>query len=94
MAMDMNRVLEFLKKSYGWVRPDGLLHICVCAIIMAFLGWIRPLWIPALITLAIGFGKEVYDKVTDTGLAEWHDIICDAIGIFVGFLITIILGGF
>jgi Fe-S cluster biosynthesis and repair protein YggX len=39
-----------------------------------------------LTTLSIGIGKEVYDKVSKKGWAEWKDIICDIIGIIIGAL--------
>ena len=90
----MEKILNFIKKIYRWLRADGLLHISFSALIMVLFGWIRPLWIPALITLAIGFAKELYDKFSEKGAAEWHDIICDVAGILIGFVLIIILTGF
>lgn len=41
-------------------------------------------WQAALIVLSIGVAKEVYDKVSGKGTAEWKDIIADCIGIGLG----------
>jgi hypothetical protein len=43
-----------------------------------------PCWQAALIVLSIGVAKEVYDKVSGKGTAEWKDIIADCIGIGLG----------
>ena len=55
------KILAFLKSVWEWIRTDGLLHIACEALIVAAFGWLRPIWIPALIALAAGIGKEVYD---------------------------------
>lgn len=68
-----------------WVRTDGLLHMLVSALLVVAFGWIRPLWVAPAVAMAIGIAKEIYDKVSGKGTAEWHDIICDIIGIAVGF---------
>lgn len=39
-----------------------------------------------MITLAIGIGKEVYDKVSGKGYAEWEDLLADLVGILIGVL--------
>lgn len=85
-----DKILHFLSGITRWVRIDGMLHITVSAIICVLLGWLRPLWVAPLITLVIGSGKEIYDKVTEKGTAEWHDIICDVIGIVLGVLCILV----
>lgn len=65
---------------------DKYKHVVVSAIIAVALNLFLPWWVAALITLAIGVGKEVYDKVSGKGFAEWKDIICDIIGILIGIL--------
>ena len=67
-------------------REDKLKHIVVCAIMMIALSLVLPKWIAAIVILSIGIGKEVYDKVSKKGWAEWKDIICDIIGIIIGAL--------
>jgi hypothetical protein len=67
-------------------REDKLKHIVVSAIIMVALSLVLPKWIAAIITLSIGIGKEVYDKVSKKGCAEWKDLVADCIGILIGVL--------
>lgn len=71
-----------------WIRTDGLLHILVSSLLMFALGWVRPLWIAVLIVLAVGVAKEVYDLVSGKGEAEWHDLLCDVIGIILGLFLV------
>lgn len=76
----MIKVKELITKVKGYVRVDGLLHIMASAIILlSLLPFIGYLWSLA-ITIVAGIAKELYDRYSD-GAAEWHDIICDAIGI-------------
>lgn len=65
---------------------DGLKHIVVSAIIITILNIFLPMWLSATITLVIGVGKELYDKISGKGCAEWKDIVCDIIGIIIGVL--------
>lgn len=86
----MTKVKEFITKVRGYIRVDGLLHIMASAIILLSLHpFIGYLWSLA-ITIVAGITKELYDRFTD-GAAEWHDIICDAIGI--GYASMVILLG-
>lgn len=68
------------------LREDKLKHIVVSAIIAVLLNLILPWWVAGLLTLAIGVGKEVYDKVTGKGHAEWKDLVADLVGILIGVL--------
>lgn len=61
-------------------------HIVVSAIIAVAINLLLPWWVAALITLAIGIGKEVYDKVSKKGCAEWEDLLADLVGILIGVL--------
>lgn len=65
---------------------DGYKHIVVSAILTVGLGLFLPTWVAAIVTLLIGIGKEVYDKISNKGYAEWKDLICDLIGILIGVL--------
>ena len=51
----------------------------IATILSLFLSW----WGAVLITLAIGIGKEVYDKISGKGCAEWLDLIADIVGIII-----------
>lgn len=68
------------------LSEDKLKHIVVSAIIAVALNLFLPWWVAALITLAIGVGKEVYDKVSGKGCSEWEDLLADVIGILIGVL--------
>jgi Na+-translocating ferredoxin:NAD+ oxidoreductase RnfD subunit len=65
---------------------DKYKHVVVSAIIAVALNLILPWWVAALITLVIGIGKEVYDKVSKKGCAEWKDLAADVVGIIIGIL--------
>lgn len=65
---------------------DKYKHIVVSAIIAVALNLILPWWVAGLVTLSIGVGKEVYDKVSGKGCAEWQDLMADVIGILIGIL--------
>lgn len=88
----MTKVKELITKARSYVRVDGLLHIMASAIILLSLfPFIGYLWSLA-ITIVAGIAKELYDRFSD-GSAEWHDLICDAIGIVyasVVFLISLL----
>lgn len=85
----LTRVKEHMTKVRGYVRVDGLLHIMASAIILLSLHpFIGYLWSLA-ITIVAGITKELYDRFTD-GAAEWHDLICDAIGIVYASMVILI----
>lgn len=77
----MKRIWDNINK---WIRTDGWLHILVSCTIVFALEWHRPVWVVPVIAIAIGIGKEIYDKVSGKGTPEWHDLICDVIGIAIG----------
>ena len=77
-----------LLKYFG---QDGLTHILVSLVLCAVLGMFLPLWAAVLITLSVGFIKElVWDLWMEKGTAEWRDIVSDAVGILLGVLIIIL----
>lgn len=85
----LTRVKELITKVKGYVRVDGLLHIMASVIILLSLyPFIGYLWSLA-ITIVAGITKELYDRFTD-GAAEWHDLICDAIGIVYASMVILI----
>jgi len=77
-----------LLKYFG---QDGLAHILVSLVLCTVLGVFLPLWAAVLITLSVGFIKElVWDLWLKKGTAEWRDIVSDAVGILLGVLIIIL----
>lgn len=78
-----------ISKIWGWIRTDGLLHIAYSALMMVMYSSLVPMWGAAAITLAIGIGKEIYDKYAG-GSVELHDVICDVLGIALGAAICVL----
>jgi hypothetical protein len=68
------------------LAEDKLKHVVVSAIIAVVLNLVLPWWVAGILTLCIGVGKEVYDKVSKQGCAEWEDLAADMIGIIIGLL--------
>ena len=68
------------------LTEDKLKHIVVSAIIAVSLNLFLPWWVAAILTLCVGIGKEVYDKVSGKGNPEWKDLAADLIGILIGVL--------
>lgn len=73
---------KWIEKFIKWVRTDGLLHISCTAVIVLFFAGMFPWWVAALIGLAAGLGKEVYDYFhPDKHSTDIHDVLCDLLGI-------------
>lgn len=73
-------------KIWDWVRRDGLLHIESCALITVVFGLFLPWWGACLVAFVAGIGKELWD--TKHGVANWHDVICDIIGVVAGAVLV------
>lgn len=74
-------------KILNKIGTDKLLHLTVSATIAHLLivvgcAW----WLAAMITVAIGIGKEIYDKISCKGTTEWRDLVADVIGVIIGIL--------
>lgn len=93
-------IRELYDKVAGWVRVDGLLHeeishgivISIAALVDIF----APLFAGACAGVAVavfaGIGKEIHDLASGKGVAEWHDVICDIVGIFRAVVALAIFG--
>ena len=68
------------------ITEDKLKHIVVSAIIAVALNLFLPWWVAGLLTLCVGIGKEIYDKVTGKGYSEWKDLLANVAGIIIGVL--------
>lgn len=78
-------------KALNWFGVDGLAHMLVSLILCAVLAAFMPVWIAALVAIAIGFIKElVWDRWLKKGTAEWRDIIADVVGIVWSVIIEIL----
>ena len=67
------------------LAKDKLLHFAVSALMGSALRWCGAEWYWAVaIVMAIGIGKEVYDKVSGKGNCEWGDLLADLLGAVTG----------
>ena len=65
---------------------DGMSHLILSATIAVVLNLFLPWELAGMITLAVGIGKEIYDKASGKGCSEVKDIVCDIAGIIIGLL--------
>ena len=65
---------------------DGMKHVILSDILTVVAKWLLPVWVAVGVVLAIGIAKDVYDKISGKGCAEWKDLVCDIIGIIIGAL--------
>lgn len=79
----MENISDWVKTNIGF---DGLLHIVLSAIMVDTLKHIIGALGAVAVVALIGIGKEIYDRRTGKGCAEWKDIACDLAGIIVGVL--------
>lgn len=82
----MRRQIRKLNSMMRLLAEDKLKHIVVSAIVAVVLNLILPWWVAGLLTLAIGVGKEVYDKLSGKGHPEWEDLLADLVGILIGIM--------
>ena len=79
-----------IQKISDWVRErigfDGLMHIVLSAIMVGTLKHIIGALGAVAVVALIGIGKEIYDRRTGKGCAEWKDIACDLAGLMIGVL--------
>ena len=66
------------------IGSDKVHHCVYSYAITKALRTFLPMWAAAIVAAAIGIGKEVYDKTTGKGRAEWSDLAADAVGIALG----------
>lgn len=65
---------------------DGLTHIIVMAVISKLVLFIVPVWVMLLLMLLVAVSKELLDRFTGQGSAEWKDLLCDVIGILIALI--------
>lgn len=76
--------MKQLEKLFTLMGVDGMKHFTLSATLTALLAIVLPWWMAAAGTLAVGLGKEAYDRITGRGVAEWKDVMCNLAGIIVG----------
>lgn len=86
-----------IQKMSDWVKTnigfDGLLHFAVCAIMTALIKATaeptlaeKGALLAVIVVALIGIGKEIWDRRTGKGCAEFKDVACDLVGIIVGVI--------
>ena len=78
--------MKLLKKLWGWIRRDGLLHGESCALLLLVFALFMPYGWAAAATVAIAILVELWQK-KHKGVASWHDVICDLGGVLLGTII-------
>jgi hypothetical protein len=76
----MNR----LNHLFTLMGTDGMKHFILSATMTAILALGLPWHWASLITLTAGLGKEVYDRLSGRGMAEWKDVLCNLAGTIIG----------
>jgi len=71
------------------IDRNDLLHVETSALIALLLLAFLPWWAACAITLAVGIGKELWDK-EHGGVPSWSDIVFDVLGILGGMAIYMI----
>lgn len=78
--------MERLTYICSYLGYDGVAHLLVSLILVEIMNIWLSCWLSALIVLAIGVIKEIYDKLSGTGTPQVKDLIADVIGVFLGLL--------
>lgn len=79
----IQKISDYIKKHVGF---DGLLHIVLSAIMVGTLKQIIGALLAVAVVALIGIGKEIYDRRTGKGCADFKDFLCDVAGILIGVL--------
>lgn len=78
--------MKYLNKLFAWMGRDGMMHVILSSLIASVLSLVLPTGLAAVVTLAIGIAKELYDAKSGKGCCEVKDIVCDIVGILIGVL--------
>lgn len=86
----IQKLSDLVRERIGF---DGLLHFAVCAIMTALIkAMAEPLLaekgalLAVIVVSVIGIGKEIWDRRTGKGCAEFKDLVCDLVGIMIGVI--------
>ena len=92
MLTQQEKEMKYLNRIFAWMGNDGMMHVILSSIIACLLSLVIPTGLAAvaalaaMVTLAIGIAKELYDAKSGKGCCEVKDIVCDIIGILIGIL--------
>lgn len=79
----IQKISDRVRERIGF---DGLMHIALSAIMVGTLKHIIGALGAVAVVALIGIGKEIYDRSTGKGCAEWKDIACDLAGLMIGVI--------
>jgi len=71
------------------IADDKKKHFLGSAILAIVFGLIFTPIIGAIISISIGILKEIYDKISGTGTADFYDIVADAAGVVTGTFVVL-----
>lgn len=71
------------------IKRDSLLHAETSVLLTIGFGRALPWWGAGLIALAVGVGKEIWDKYHN-GVPSWKDLAWDFLGVAVGTGLNVI----
>lgn len=77
------KICSIVSRYATYLGIDGLTHIIVMAIVAKLVLFVVPVWLMLLLMLAVAVSKELLDRFTGQGCAEWKDLVCDIIGILI-----------
>jgi len=87
--------MKWFTKFYNWAKPEGWLHMTICAFLFLVFAPVFFIFVPnkivgqcLAVTLveALCLGYSLYKSIQE-GTATWHDLICDNIGIATGLVL-------
>lgn len=78
----MGKIADWL----GGMGKDKYMHAVLSALLCGVLKHCAGLPLAVCITVAVGIGKEVYDRVSGRGTADYRDIMADIAGTMIGVL--------
>lgn len=78
--------MRHLNHLFALMGTDGMKHFILTATLTALLALVMPPWVAAIITTAVGIGKEIHDRISGRGAAEWKDVLCNLAGTIIGMI--------
>ncbi len=69
------------------IALDKCTHFLACYAVTMTVGINSTPEIGALIGLAVGLGKEAYDKRPGGSGWDWYDVVADVAGVIVGYVV-------
>lgn len=91
--MKPKQAIEKVAAFFKGLAFDKKLHYFAGLLIAGVLTNFLPVLIAVAIAVAVGFGKEVYDRVTKKGTPEWADFLWTTAGALTWLLLYYAVSG-